>query len=173
MMVNVQELQYMPISEIVKVLKIEDSVTVDFSKLARDLKVSVLSKDFKTYKIKGEKIICAFVTSKKGNSCIFYSSDLFESKEYLGRIMIAKTFAKYIITGNNNFFVTQSTIFSDREKLLTYEMLMPTTQVEDVLEKLLLPTTFSLADIFHVSQEFVKERLSEMQVTTLIGGYNF
>lgn len=172
-MVNVQTLQHMPISEIIKVLKIEDSVTVDFSKLAHALKVSVLSRNFEEYKIEGEKIICAFVTNEKGNSCIFYSADLFDNKEYLGRIMIARAFAKYIITGKNNFFVTQSTIFSNREKLLTYEMLMPTSQVEDVLDKLILPTTYSLADVFQVSQEFVRQRLNEMRVTTLIGGYNF
>ena len=172
-MMNVQTLHNMSISEIIKVLKIEDSVTVDFFKLAHTLKVSVLSRNFEEYKIKGEKIICAFITYENGNSCIFYSDDLFENKEYLGRIMIAQTFAKYIITGKNNFFVTQSTFFSNREKLLTYEMLMPTSQVEYVLDKLILPTTFNLAEIFQVSQEFLKQRLNEMRVTTLIGGYNF
>lgn len=172
-MVNVQTLQNMSILEIIKVLKIEDSVTVDFLKLAHTLKVSILSRDFEEYKIEGEKIICAFVTDEKGNSCIFYSDDLFKDKEYLGRIMIAQTFAKYIITGKNNFFVTQSTFFSHREKLLTHEMLIPTSQVENILDKLILPTTFNLAEIFQVPQEFLKQRLNEMCVTTLIGGYNF
>lgn len=172
MMVNVQTLQHMPILEIVKVLKIENSVTVDFSKLAHTLKVSVLPQNFEENKIDGEKIICAFVTNEKGNSCIFYSDDLVDNKEFLGRIIIAQAFAKYIITGENNFFVTQSTIFSNREKLLTYEMLMPKSQVEDVLDKLLLPKTFTLAEIFQVSKEFVRQRLDEMCVTTLIKGYN-
>ena len=172
-MVNVQTLQNMSISEIIKVLKIEDSVTVDFLKLAHTLKVSVLSRDFEEYKMDGEKIICAFVTNENGDSCIFYSDDLFKNKEYLGRIIIAQVFAKYIITRENNFFVTQSTFFSNREKLLTYEMLMPTSQVEYILDKLILPTTFNLAEIFQVPQEFLKQRLNEMRVTTLIGGYNF
>ena len=112
------------------------------------------------------------MTNEKGNSCIFFSADLLGKREFLERIMIAQAFAKYIITGNNNFFVTQSTNFSKREKWLTYEILMPETQVNDVLDKLILPTTLSLAKIFQVSQEFVRRRLDEMRVTTNIAGYN-
>lgn len=169
-MVNVQELQNKPISEIVKVLEIEDSVPLDLTKLAHTLNVSVLGKDFGATRIDGEKIICAFVTNCKGNSCIFYRCEFLSNT---AQIMIARTFAKYIITGNNNFFITQSTKFSEREKMLTYEMLMPESQVKDVVDKLILPTTYVLADIFHVSQEFVKQRLDKMHVNRQIGNYHY
>lgn len=172
-MVKVQTLQHMPISEIIKVLKIEDSVNVDLSEVAHTLNVSVLSKNLHKYKIYGEKILCIFVTNEEGNSCIFYSDELLNKEESFGRIIITRAFAKYIITGNNNFIITQSTNFSNKEKLLTYEMLMPETQVKDILKKLLMPTTFSLARIFQVPQEFVKQRLHEMGVTSLIGGFNY
>ena len=172
-MLKVQELQLKPIPEIIKllgILEFNDLSTVDLAKLAYTLNVSVLPKDFGETKIAGEKIICAFVTNSKGNSCIFYSDDLLNIK---ARIMIARSFAKYIITGNNSFFVTHSTNFSIREKMLTNEMLMPESQVKDVICKLILPTTFSLAEIFQVTQEFVRQRLAEMEVETPIAGYNF
>ena len=172
-MVNVQELRHMPISEIIKILGIfedEDLVTSDLTKLAYTLNVSVLVRNFDGTRIAGERIICAFVTNSKGNSAIFYSDDLLNNE---ARIIIAKAFAKYIMTGNNNFFVTQSTNFSKRENTLAYELLMPEQQVRKIMGKLLMPTTFSLAKIFDVSQEFVRERLNEMQIDEYVGGYNF
>lgn len=173
-MVDVQALQYERISEITKVLKVEYSVPVDLKNLGRKLQVSILPKDFEDHRIDGEKIICAFVTNEKGRSCIFYSADLLEDDKFIGgRLGIIQAFAKYIITGDNNFFITKSTNFSNREESLTYEMLMPKSQVEDVLQQLILPTTNVLAKIFCVSQSFVKRRLDKMCVTRMIGNYNY
>lgn len=172
-MINVQELRSKPISEIIKFLENfinEDFASVDLAKLAYDLNVSVLPRNFVRTKISGEIIASAFVTYSKGNSCIFYSDDLSNNK---ARIAIAQSFAKYIITGNNNFFITSNTTFSKKENMLIHEMLMPESQVKDVICKLLFPTTFSLSKIFQVSQAFVRQRLDEMDVVVLIGGYNF
>ena len=171
-MANVKELQYKSIPEIIRILRIfenEELATVDFAKLVYTLNVSVLAHNFDGAKIAGEKIICAFVTNSKGNSCIFYSDDLLYDEK---RIIIAKTFAKYIITGNNNFYVTQSTNFSEREKRLIDEMLMPESRVKDVICKLIMPSTAVLADIFQVSEKFVKQRLAKIGIKTQIQGYN-
>lgn len=171
-MVNVQELQHKSIPEIIRILGIfenEDVVTVDLAELVYTLKVSALARNFESAKIAGEKILAAFVTNSKGNSCIFYSNDLSHDE---ARLIITRAFAKYIITGNNNFFVTQSTNFSKREKSLTNEMLMPEIKVKDVICKLILPSTTVLTEIFQVSQEFVKLRLDEIGIMTLIQGYN-
>ena len=171
-MVNVQELQYKSIPEIIKILGVlenEDYATSDLSKLVYGLNVSVLAHNFEGTKIAGEKILCAFFTNSKGNSCIFYSDDLLNTE---ARIIIVLAFAKYIITLNNNFFVTQSTSFSKREKMLAAEMLMPETMVKDVICKLILPLTTVLADIFQVSEKFVKQRLAEIGVKTHVKGYN-
>lgn len=171
-MVNVKELQYKSIPEIIKILGIfqnEDLATLDLVKLAYTLNVSVLARNFDGAEIAREKIICAFVTNSKGNSCIFYSDDLSNNA---ARIGIVLAFAKYIITGNNNFFVTQSTKFSEREKMLTDEMLMPESQVKDVICKLILPSTVVLADIFQVPEKFVKYRLVKIGIKTRIQGYN-
>lgn len=78
-MVNVKELQYKSIPGIIKILGVlenEDFVTADLTKLAYSLNVSVLARNFEKTEISGERIICAFVTNSKGNSCIFYSDDL-------------------------------------------------------------------------------------------------
>lgn len=171
-MVNVNELRYKSIPEIIKILGIlenEDSATADLTKLAYSLNVSVLARNFKRTEISVERIFCAFVTNGKGNSCIFYSDDL-PYKE--ARIIILSAFAKYIITGNNNFFVTWSTDFSEKEKMLTAELLMPKLRVAEVIAQLILPSTVALADIFQVPEEFVKHRLDEFGIKTLISGYN-
>ncbi len=173
MMVNIQELKLMPICEIVKVLKLGDSVTVDLSELARTLNLSIVPHNFGTDRVDGEKVMCAFMTNEKGDSCIFYSEDLLNNREFLWRIMIAQSFTKYIITGNNHFFVTESTDFSIRERMLLNEMLMPYVQVKNTLDKLVLPTTFSLSKVFKVPQQFVRQRLSAMHVTRMVAGYNY
>lgn len=171
-MVNIQALRHRPIAEIIRILGIDGLVTVDLRDLALKLDVSVLP--FGETQIKDEKIICVFVTNKEGHSCIFYKNDLLEDKDFrVGRLVIMQAFAKYIITGDKNFFITQTTYFSDREKMLVYEMLMPESQVKKMLNKLILPTTFSLAEIFNVSQDFVRERLKAMKEDAMIAGYNF
>lgn len=117
-----------------------------------------------------KKLWGAFATNNSnGNSCIFYSDDL---PYNTARIMIVQAFAKYIITGENSFFITQSTNFSKREKILANEMLMPRLQVEEVISKLLIPSTTTLADIFQVSPKFVCKRLAELGICTRILGYN-
>lgn len=171
-MVNVKELQYKSIPEIIRILGIlenEELATIDLSKLVYTLNVSVLAHNFDGAKIAGEKIICAFITNSKGNSCIFYSDELLYEE---ARIAIVIAFAKYIITGNNNFYVAQSTKFSEREKMLAEEMLMPESRVKDVICKLIMPSTAILADIFQVSKKFVNQRLAKIGIKTQIQGYN-
>ena len=171
-MINVQELQHKSISEIIRILGIlenEDYATADLSKLVYGLNVSVLGHNFKGTEIAGEKIFCAFVTNIKGDSCIFYNDSLLDNE---ARIIIFLAFAKYIITKNNNFYVTQSTSFSKKEKMLASEMLMPETKVKDVICKLILPSTTVLSDIFQVSEKFVKQRLAEIGIKTHVKGYN-
>ena len=171
-MVNVGELKYKPIAEIIKILGIDRLVAVDLCNLEFLLDVAI--SPFGETQIKDEKIICAFVTNEEGRSGIFYKNELLEDKKFLvGRLVITQTFARYIITGEKNFFITQHTNFSNREKMLVYEMLMPEQQVKNVLDKLILPTTWNLAKIFNVSQDFVKERLKEMKKVPWIAGYNF
>lgn len=65
-MVNVKELQYKSIPEIIKILGVlenGDFATADLKKLAYSLNVSVLARNFERAEFSGESIICAFVTN--------------------------------------------------------------------------------------------------------------
>lgn len=167
-------MQYGAISEMAKNLLPKNSVRLDLVKLAHKLDISVLSRGFGHQSINGEKIICAFVTNSQDRSCVFYNADLLTEEEFTaGREIITLAFAKHIITGKDNFYITKSTMFSKREKSLAYALLMPEMQVENVIGQLILPTTLSLAEIFNVSQQFVIERLYDMKANWLIAGYNY
>lgn len=171
-MINLHELQHKPISEITKALGIVDEYTIDLRKLSNILDMGIVPYDFEEHKIDNEKIICAFVTNENGRFAIFYDDKLYQQWS-IGRPMVVLTFSKYILTGNKHFYITRNTFFSDREKALASEMLMPEPKVYEVLDRLLLPTTFALSEIFEVSQEFVRQRLAQMQVDRYIAGYNY
>ena len=173
-MVNIQELQHRPVSEIGRILgvNIPGYVPANLKQLGFALEVSVLPYNFDALPRSGETLFAAFVTNKEGRSCIFYNSELSEESS---RIVVTKAFARYILTGNNSFYLMPSTNLSEREKRLTYELLMPEDEVQDVLKQLILPTTLSLANIFYVTQEFVRERLDDIRprLGRMIGGYDF
>ena len=173
-MVNVQELQHKQVPEIIRLLGVRTKgyASCDIKEMGRALEVSVISYNLSTVLQLGEKILCAFVTKDTGRKCIFYNVEL-ETNE--ARVIIVRAFARYIMTGDKNFCITESTVFSKRENSFVYEFLMPEDEVHDVLDKLILPTTFSLANIFDVTQEFVKERLDAMRerLKRLIGNYDF
>lgn len=162
------------ISEMAKKLLPKNSVCLDLVKLARKLHISISSNGFGDQTINGEKIVCVFVTDEQERSGIFYNADLLKEEEFTAaREIITLVFAKHIITGKDNFYITKNTLFSKRVKSLAYSLLMPEIQVESVLDQLVLPTTLRLAQIFKVSQQFVNERLRDMNVTCPIGGYNY
>lgn len=177
-MVNIKELQNQPVSEIGKILgvNVPGYAPANLKQLSNSLNVSIITYNFDALPRSGEKLLGAFVTNKEGRSCFFYSVDLANAPDSsLYRIVIAKAFAKYILTGNNSFYLTESTIFSEREKQLFYELLMPEDEVQHVLSELIMPTTLALANIFAVNQEFVRERLDEMRsrIKRMIAGYDF
>ena len=53
--------------------------------------------------------------------------------------------------------------------------LMPKEEIHDVMYRLILPTTLNLANVFDVTQEFVRERLDEIRqsLPRMIAGYDF
>ena len=173
-MITVQELQHKSIQEIIRILdvRVDGYASADLKKLAYALDVSALSYNFDALTRGGVKLLCTFVTNEKGRSCIFYNEEL--SKEEC-RIIVTKAFARYILTGNKSFSIAPSTTFSKQEKRLVYELLMPKEEIHDVMYRLILPTTLNLANIFDVTQEFVRERLDEIRqsLPRMIAGYDF
>lgn len=173
-MITVQELQHKSIQEIIRILdvRVDGYASADLKKLEYALEVSALSYNFDALTRGGVKLLCTFVTNEKGRSCIFYNEEL--SKEEC-RIIVTKAFARYILTGNKSFSIAPSTTFSKQEKRLVYELLMPEEEVYDVMHRLILVTTLNLANIFDVTQEFVRERLDEIRqsLPRMVGGYDF
>ena len=173
-MITVQELQHKSIQEIIRILdvRVDGYASADLKKLAYALEVSALSYNFDALTRGGVKLLCTFVTNEKGRSCIFYNEEL--SNEEC-RIIVTKAFARYILTGNKSFSITPSTTFSKQENRLVYELLMPEEEIYDVIYRLILPTTLNLANVFDVTQEFVRERLDEIRnsLPRMVGGYDF
>lgn len=171
-MVNIQELRHRPISEIRKVLNVESAI--DLTKVANILNVSIVPYCFPQPSNDAEKIICFFVTNEEGKACIFYDVELVDNKKWeLLQLTIIQTLARYILTGKENFRITKSTEFSDRENNLVDEFLMPAEKVKEFISKLVFPTPYSLAVLFGVSTEFVKKRLDKMNMRTIMVEFNF
>ena len=178
MFMNMEEFKNMSVPDIVRHLNVGcgEEITVDFKKIACKLEVSILPRDFSDFPIPNEKPLCAFVTNEQGNSAFFYDVNLLVCKERsLWRVVLAQAIAKYIVTGEKSFFVMESTEPSGRESQLMYELLMPEDKVHAIIEKLILPTTLSLGDVFSVPRSFLIERLRNLKnkPQKYIGDYDY
>lgn len=172
-MVDVRNFQHMPLREMRKLFTKPGDVTVNINQIGKVLEVSVLPHDVSKYRVDGEMIKCAFVTNESGNSCIFYDEELYGESRREGRVFLMMAFARYITTCKKEFVITKSTQLTQWEKTLVDELLMPRESVKDVVNRLLIPTTYNLSEIFQVPQDFVKERLKDLKLPTMIAGYNY
>ena len=75
--------------------------------------------------------------------------------------------------GEDYFSITKDTVLSKAEMNGVYELLMPEHYVESFARQLISPTTFALANMFGVTQEFVRKRLEHMGYKGMIAGYNY
>jgi hypothetical protein len=172
-MIHVNKLQNRSIEEIIKILDINASTAVDLTQLAHTLSISILPYDFTNYKIDGNQLLCAFITNQNDDSCIFYSNDLVGTKRFFpGRTYITQAFARYIITRQKNFYITADTVFENKEKQLAHQLLMPEEQINDVIARLIRPTTDILSQIFQVNKELIVARLNEINMRMPIAGFN-
>lgn len=107
---------------------------------------------------------------KSGKKAIFYNKKLLFEES---RIAAAKALAYHTWHQvEDNFSITKDTVLSKAEMNGVYELLMPEHYVESFARQLATPSTFALANMFGVTEVFVKERLSYMKYTGLIAGYN-
>lgn len=172
-MVDIRDFQHMPLSTMRKMFTSPGDVTVDINKIGEVLEVSVLPHDLSKYRLDGDGVMCAFVTNETGNSCVFYAEELYGESVREGRVFLMMTFARYITTCKKEFVITKHTQLTQWEKTLVDELLMPRESVKDVVNRLLIPTTYNLSEIFQVPQDFVKARLKDLKLPTMIAGYNY
>lgn len=108
---------------------------------------------------------------KNGKKSILYNKKLPFGE---ARIAAAKALAYHTWhQTEDHFFITKDTVLSKAEMNGVYELLMPEHYVESFARQLAVPTTFALTNMFGVTDDFVKERLSHMKYTGLIAGYNY
>ena len=172
-MVDIRFFQHMPLRKMMKMFTKPGDVTVDLKLVGQVLEVSMLPYNLSQNRTGGDKIMCAFATNEQGNACIFYDEELYGDKERLDRVFIMKAVARYITTCKKEFFITEKTQLSQWEKTLVDEMLMPREEVKDVVSKLIIPTTYCLSEVFQVPQDFVRERLKDLKLPTMIAGFNY
>jgi hypothetical protein len=160
----------MSINEIKEHFDIGEDIPLDMVKFCSNLNVSALPKNLA--ELEPERcILCAFMT-KEGRSALFYDESLI-NREFSEFPVSVQALVHYMLTNEKSFVITPHTKVSDREQKLVFELLMPENQVEEILDKLVLPTTYSLSKIFRVPQEFVRNRLDAMGTKKQIAGYNY
>lgn len=172
-MVDIRDFQHMPLRKMMKLFTDPEDVTVDINKMAEILEVSVLPHNLSKYQVGNKKIVCAFVTNEEGNSCIFYADDATNDSKYANRVFVMMAFARYIATCQREFVITENEELLHWEKTLVSEMLMPQNEVRNTVKRLLIPTTYNLGEVFQVPQDFVRARLNDLKIPTMIAGYNY
>ena len=172
-MADIHFFQHMPLRKMMKMFTEPGAVTVNLKLVGEVLEISMLPYNLSQFQVGTEKVMCAFATNEKGNSCIFYDEELYGDTDGLDRVWVMKAVARYIATCQKEFLITEKTQFSQWEKTLVSELLMPRETVKEMINKLLIPSTYALSEIFQVPQSFVRERLKELKLPILIAGYNY
>ena len=149
---------------------IGEDIPTDLTALFGKLNISVLPKDLE--KSRNGCTMCKFSTDEWGRQTIYYREEFLETTEYLDRVNPVFALGRYMCSGEENFAITNKMVFSEQEKAFAHEIMMPRQLVEDILDKIELPTISALSKIFHVPCEFVKNRLDALKITKRIVGYN-
>ena len=161
----------MSISEIKDYFDVGEDTPLDLIKLLGQLNVSALPKNLDEL-APNKSAKSVLLTSESGRVAIFYDERLIDG-EFSENPVIVQTLVHYMLTDDKVFYITPRSAFSNREQEMVFELLMPKNQVKEMLDKLILPTTYSLSKIFRVPQEFVRKRLAAMNITKNIAEYNY
>lgn len=159
-----------------------DDLSTDLQRLFQSLGISVVSFSEQMLQrlnnansqVEHGAILSA-TAQNKGDIVIFYRNPeaiFYLNEEYSCREAIAYELGCLCKTGFSDH-VCGSKTEKDIETLqFVRELLLPKTQLKEAIGQLLIPTTFSLARIFGVSQKTVIERLKELNIKQQIVGYN-
>lgn len=146
-----------------------NSIPVDITAVLKYYGISALPMDFSTLNNRrdGNNILGALVCMGE-NVAIFYGQDETMSAHRI-RFTVAHELAHVCLTGEENHveFRCEGTDMNQLEiaaNIFAGELLIPQKQLEDVIQKLLVPTVEVLADIFSVSSHVMKERLDHLNI---------
>ena len=129
---------------------------VDPMKFAEKMEVDVFETSLEQ-KQDGQRIVCAIVDKEKPS--VFYHKCLVDGHG-TERVAITYALAHRALGNPDSMMVTNSTIMSEQEELLIYEMLMPQNRVAEELRN--GASINDLAREFQVPKRCVRERLDAM-----------
>lgn len=166
----------------------ENRVPVDLSAMLKKLGISALPMNFsqlendleqKYPKIFGAREILGALISNGDNAAIFYrEEDCLDSHRC--RFTIAHELAHACLTGSSNHIEVEFRIsegpFNDLETKANQfagELLIPEKQFYKIMDQLYLPSVHTLARIFDVSDNVMRERIKCLEPGIPILGYTY
>ena len=152
------------VKEFKRKYEIDEDVPTDLTKLFGIFNVSSLPKVFNDDP--ENYIMCEFSTDNNGRKAIHYREEFLCSVEYPDRTIPVCALIHHLISGEENFCITQKTRLSEQEKLFVYELLIPEEKMNEIIERMnektgndkshIIPV---LSKIFRVSPDLVEGRL--------------
>ena len=166
---------------ILSVCEQDNSVPVDLDKILDTFNISAVPMDFSniennlTGNLANAEILGALITSDN-NTTIFYS-DKHEKDSHRNRFTIAHEIAHCCIQGQGPHveFGIKGIKLDETEMLANIfagALLIPEKNLNKIIDQLILPSLHTLADIFEVSENVMKARLSYLKIKKNIIGYN-
>lgn len=162
-----------------------DRIPLDLSVLLNKIGISALPMDFKPleesealreYVANRGHILGALVCTDESAAIFYNKNDIRDGHRY--RFTIAHEIAHCCLTGEPNHieFRHDSNSFDENERaanIFAGALLIPEKNLRMVIGDLFLPSVRTLADIFAVSENVMKARLSYLQISDRIAGYNY
>lgn len=174
--------------ELLERCKQEDNIPVNLTAMLKHLGISAVPMDFKEVEaqlaaqnpviFRSREILGALI-SRGDNAAIFYrKEDAINSHRY--RFTIAHELAHACLTGESNHIEIEwrmsGTPIDELEAKANQfagELLIPESQFYKIIEKLYLPSVHTLARVFDVSDNVMKERIKCLRPNMAISGYNY
>lgn len=171
----VREIQGKTAEELLKLSGQTDVIPVDLSQILKTIGISALPRDFSKMEenLVGENKILGALVSKGDNAAIFYRDDTSVMSPHRYRFTIAHELGHACLTGESNHIEFRiDNISGDPQEraanIFAGELLIPRKQLEEIIQKLYIPTVHTLADIFEVSYNVMKARLSYLKLDSAV-----
>ncbi len=166
---------------VLKASRQDDNVPVDLSKILKTFDIIARPMDFSNIErrligdLKDAKILGALVPN--GDDVAIFYSDKHEKDSHRYRFTIAHEIAHCCLQGKNTHieFRIDGIELDETEKLANTfagALLIPESMLEKIMDRLILPSLHTLADIFEVSENVMRARLKHLDVKRGIVGYN-
>ncbi|MBQ7327197.1 MAG: ImmA/IrrE family metallo-endopeptidase [Clostridia bacterium] len=149
-----------------------EAVPVDVKTILEKLEISALPYDFSDVeenlpsRYKGLSILGAMISSKENSAILYNAKDKRDS--HRTRFTIAHEIAHACLHGSNHHIEFRIDGDLDEHEIAANtfagELLIPEKTLRSIIKQLLVPTVASLADIFDVSINVMRERINHLNL---------